>query len=180
MKKKSAIPLMMEFEVNPDTAPFLVTGSKAVLWVTEAHPGDVVKAAVRPLFSLGGVFAEMIEAVIAMEEHAKWGSVEPFSREGFDKVRAHLEYYELGDLELLVPRERGEDNEKGTFARPLWMNTVDLNCPLRPSSWLPDNRAVLVPRDRGFVGFAGEIPGRNGVAVLHNASRAVGILKGEG
>ena len=183
LSKEGAVPLMMEFPVHQELAPFLVSSSRAVRWVEEAHPGDPmhVKGAVRPIQTPGEFFRELLEALIERGRQDGWGTVHPFSEEGVRAAIAHLNHYELTDLELLVPRTRVADKEEGkdAYERPEWLTQAVLHLPVRPSGWVPDDCAVVVPRDRAFVGVMLHLAPQSICAAIHNASRGIAVAFGD-
>jgi len=163
-------PLVVEdVPVDPQTAPYLVTSSKGVLWIEKPHPGDVVKLAVRDV-TPGALFTELLEAVIARSEEEGWGSVVPYSEEGMKEAIQYLDSYDLRDVEVLIPPTPKKD-------WPDWLLYKNLNLPVRPSSWIPAGHAVVVPHDREYVGMLGHLDGRRVAAIVHNAPRGIAILK---
>jgi len=173
--KKNKIPVMVDdISVNPDTAPYLVSSSKGHVWVEKAHPGDVIKAAVRHGVVPGEIFMSVVEEIAARGLADEWGNVQPFTEAGFSAAVAHLESYDLVEVEVLVPL-----TGKGRTPRPLWLGTRAHDFPVRPCSWLHDGWAVVVPKDRAFVGALGHITSKDIVVIVHNASRGVAILHGE-
>jgi len=173
--KKGNVPLILEFKVHADTAPYLVTSSAGLMWIEEPHPGDLVKAAVRDIESPGELFWAMTLSVIQRGKRDEWGNAHPFTKEGILAGATHLEDYELGDLEVLAPRVRDEGNEDGPYQRPDWLNPENLGYPVRPSAWVPDNCAIIVPRDRDFVGLLSHIGPKTVAAVAHNPSRSIAV-----
>jgi hypothetical protein len=171
LQKKGAIPLLMEFPVNPETAPFLVTSTSALQWVHEAFPNDVIRAAVRRGTSKDTVFTEVFEAIVSLGREAQWGNVHPFSADGLRAAVDHVVGYELTDLEILVhaPKE-------GAYALPSWI--TDQGLPVKSVTWLPVDTALVVPKDREYVGFLGLVGTSGVLAVIHNASRGLGVLQG--
>jgi hypothetical protein len=192
LKNKSALPLFMEFPVNLETAPFLVTSTKSVQWTMEPLKGGVVRAAVRQETTKGALFREAFESIAALGQEAQWGNVQPFTEEGLHAVIKHVTDYELTDLEILVPKvrkapkkeakepegseEAEETEEQWEYRRPAWLDNQSLR--LCPTSWLPDDSAIVVPKEREYVGFIGLV-GAGIVMVVHNASRGIGILQGD-
>lgn len=167
MKKKGTMPLMMEFQISDETAPYLVTSSNAVLWVEKPHPGGLIKAAVR-VATPGDIFQEMVKAVADRGERDEWGNVHPFTLKGLDAAMDHLRYYDLHEMEVLAaPSEKKID-------RPEWLRTL----PVRPASWVPKRWVIIVPKDRDYVGIFGHLSGKHVVGVTHNASRCIAILRG--
>lgn len=179
-QKKTGIPMMVEFPINPDCAPFLVSSSKEMLWIDEAHPGAVVKAAPRRDSVPGELFLEVLEGVGNRGRKDGWGNIHPFTVGGVREALDYVASYDLDDLEILVPRVRAADNKRGVFRRPDWLCPGELNVPVRPSGWLPDGCAVVVPRDREFVGMLGFLAPKTFVVVVHNPGRSIAIAWGRG
>jgi len=173
--KKGNVPLIMEFHVSPETVPYLVTSSEGLMWIEEPHPGDIVKAAIREITTPGDLFWAMTLSVVHRGLRDEWGNVQPFSKGGVIAATMHLEDYDLGDLEILAPRVREEDNELGPYQRPDWLQPDTLGFPVRPSSWIPDDCAVVVPKDRDFVGLLNHITPKKVAAVAHNPSRSIAV-----
>jgi len=200
LKKKGNMGLFMEFPAHPDVAPYLVSSTKAVLWVEETHPGDTphVKAAIRDIKTPGDFFWEMVAAIIQRGRRDEWGNIHPFTQKGVRAAIDHVEFYEQGDLELLVPRTRktvkAQRAKKATkdkeavkavkavkgYERPKWLTTTVFEIPVRPSSWVPDDCAVVVPKDRAFVGVMLHLNPKTICAAIHNPSRGVAVAVGKG
>ena len=197
MQRQGTLPLMLEFTVVDETAPYLVSSSSSVLWVEEAHPGSIVKAAVREV-SLGDFFREVIEAVAAMGRQQEWGNVQPLTQQGLRAAIEHVSYYDLGPLELLIPRAHpvGEDEDEDepsvevpvgapeapSRTSPASLMPLDLrpilsefSLPFRPSTWVPQGMVVVVPKDRMFVGTVSQVTPKKLAAVIHNAARGIAI-----
>ena len=169
------IPLMVDdISVTPDTAPYLVSSSKGLVWIEKAHSGDKIKAAIQREVIPGNVFMSVISEIASRGLIDEWGNVQPFTEAGFLAAVAHLDFYGLSDIEVLVP-----PTGKGQSLRPLWLGMRAHDFPVRPCSWLRDGWAVIVPKDRSFVGTLGHITARDVVVVVHNASRGVAILHGD-
>lgn len=187
--KKGNMPLIMEFQVHPDTAPYLVTSTKGLLWIDAPHPGpaenvSIVKAAVREIEAPGDLFWAMVLSVIQRGRRDSWGNVHPFTKEGVLAAATHLEDYDLGDLEILAPRVRVNskddkgnviENKDGIYKRPGWLHPEKLGYPVRPSSWVPDDCVVVLPRDREFVGLLSHLGPRTVAAAAHNPSRSIAV-----
>ncbi len=201
VQRKGVMPLMLEFQVPAETAPYLVSSSSSVLWINDAHPGSLVKAAVRES-TPGAFFREVVEAVIAMGRQQEWGNVHPLTIEGLRAAIDHVAFYELGPLELLTPRAHpagstvDDDDEDETAPgdvaaeapqrvssaalmppglRPL---LEEAGLPFRPSAWVPSGTVVVVPRDRSFVGMVSQVTPKKIAGVVHNAARGIGIAQG--
>lgn len=173
--KKGNIPLILEFKVHADTAPYLVTSTDGLMWIEVAHPGDIVKAAVRDIESPAELFWAMTLSVIQRGKRDEWGNVHPFTKAGVLAAVAHLEDYELGDLEILVPRVRNKKNKDGKYQRPKWLHFEELGYPVRPSAWVPDDCAVVLPKDRDFVGLLSHLGPKQVAGAAHNPSRSIAV-----
>lgn len=162
------IPLCMEFTVTPESAPFLVSTSKGLLWFDEALPSGLIRAAVREVGAPGSLFLEVVRFIEERSLSQEWGNVLPFTFEGVQAGVEYLEHYGLQDFELLVP----------VLARFDWLNPEQMgDVRIRVTSWLEPGTAVLVPSDRGFVGCLGHLTPKKVVVAVHNASRGVVILR---
>jgi hypothetical protein len=172
-RKPKAVPLMMEFAVNPQTGPFLVSSTRGVMWIAPRTPK--IRAASRPL-KLGPFFMEVIHEVAVMGAESKWGNVHPFSPEGLLNAVAHLRSYDLTDLEIL----KGPTTDLSAFPAPVSGPEEQpflMGLPLVDAEWLEPGFLVVVPQDRDFVGFM-LLFGERGLAVVHNASRGVALCRG--
>ena len=153
-------PQMMEFQVNPELAPFLVSSTRSVVWVEQAGSQEQVRAAVR---SRRGLEADLVIAIAEMGSRAEWGNVQPLTTAGIKACVNHLNFYGLEQVECLVAPDT--DLEGVDFK----------SLPVRQATWLPLDAAVVVPVDRGFVGTLGTLGQHKALALVHNASRGVGI-----
>ena len=108
--QRGAIPLALEFPVEPSTAPYLVMTSKGLLWIEAplvagqgtAPVTPYVKTAVREA-DLGTIYAEIIQAVLEEGRAREWGNVQSLTREGLAAAIDHLAYYDLTSVDILVP-----------------------------------------------------------------------------
>jgi len=178
-------PLLMEIQVSPDTAPYLVTSSKAVTWIpapmeatpelwANALPDHVVRVAVRTdlIRIYDSFFVEILDAVREKGVEAEWGNVHKLTEDGVRAAVDHVSFYGMGETCLLIP-SKTEDG-----APPLRDIAMDLGCLPQPCKWLPTDCAVAVPKNREFVGMLGFLGRTGSVALVHNAARAVGIAWG--
>lgn len=195
MQRKGTMPLMVEFQVPEATAPYLVSSSSSVMWIDEAHPGSLVKAAVREA-TPASFFREVIEAVAVRGRQQEWGNVHPLTAEGLRAAIEHVAFYELEPLELLIPRAHpagstppleDDDEAEGQPQRvsPVALMPSELRplleevgLPFRPSAWVPDGTVVVVPKDRTFVGTVSQVTPKKIAGVVHNAARGIGIAQG--
>jgi hypothetical protein len=166
---KGNLPLLLEFSVSPESAPYLVTSTTGVLWIEEAHPGDLIKSAVRDITSPGDLFRESLIAIAERGEEKHWGNVQPYTKLGLDAAVDYVQSYDLPDVEILV------SNSKGGL-KPKWLAPKEIQIPVRVSSWVPDNCAVVVPSNREYVGFIVHLKPKTVAMAIHNASRAIGIV----
>jgi hypothetical protein len=160
-RRGRASPYMVEFQVNPGIAPYLVSSLTAVVWVDHASRSSTIRAAVR---KRQGIEADMVAAIADMGAKADWGNVHPLTSDGLAACVAHLRYYGLEAIEALV----APDTDLAGV-------TLPEGVPLSEAQWLPRNTVVVVPGDRSFVGSLGTIGQHKAVAVLHNPSRGVGV-----
>ena len=193
LSRKGTVPLMLEFGVAEETAPYLVSSSSSVMWVTEPHPGPSVKAAIREV-SLTDFFREVVEAVAVMGRLQKWGNVQPLTMEGLKAAIDHVAFYGLDPLELIIPRVRlsvvasDDDDDQED---PQWVGPVSLmppeirpliegaGLPFRASAWVPEGTVVVVPKDRSFVGMVSQVTPKKIAGVVHNAARGLAIVRGD-
>jgi len=153
-------PQMMEFQVNPELAPFLVSSTRSVIWVEKAGSQEQVRAAIR---ARRGLEAELVGAIAELGSRADWGNIQPLTTVGVKACVDHLRFYGLEQVEVLVAPDT--DVSEVDFNK---LNVIE-------ASWVPLDAVVIVPVDRGFVGTLGTLGQHKGLALIHNASRGVGI-----
>jgi len=168
--ERGKVPLMIEdVPVDPLCAPYLVTSSTGVMWVEKAHPGDVVRIAVREV-TPGAIFTELFEAIVTRSIKDKWGSVLPHTEKGLLAAINYLAYFGLDEVEILIP-----PTPKTEWSS--WILHKNLGLHVRPSSWIPDGYMVVIPHDRDYVGMIGHLDGKRIAALVHNASRGIAVLQ---
>lgn len=162
--RKGGVPLMVEFRVNPETAPFLVSSTRSFVWVTPKN--DRVRAAIRPLGDGGieGVLRDLVVAIADTGAAGRWDNVHPYSPTGLAAARAHLAYYDL--------KETGVVAHPDTDTTPLRV----ADDAVARATWVPMGWAVVLPTDREFVGFLVTSENRY-LVVAHNTSRAVAVVR---
>lgn len=155
------VPLFIEVPVHEETAPYLVTAHKGPLWIEHPHDRGVVRSAmVRGSWKtdLHKRYFAMTLAVIQRGLERSWGNV--FPSDGEKGAREYLESFGHEDLELLThdakPRVGGVLHAKNT--------------------WIPEGCAVLVPRDRSYLGSVGVWDDNTYTVILHNPSRGMAVL----
>lgn len=174
-KKGKAVPLIMEFAVNPDTGPFLVSSSRSVMWVNP-HAGRV-RAGVRKIVP-GTLFNEAVAAVAKLGTEAEWGNVHPFTGAGLVNAIAHLRSYDLSEIEILINPRTTLDAGFPPVMLSEGREPTLLGFPLMYAEWLGLATIVVVPHERDFVGFLLQTDAAGtAVAVIHNASRGIGICR---
>lgn len=159
---KSKVPLMMEFPVNEETGPFLVSSARHLLWVRSHN--KMVKAAFRPM-SLHAFFAEVVQEVFVQGFASEWGNVHSLTPEGVQAAIAHLLYYDLASPEILAHPNCA-----------LHLPDTHLGCKVHRADWLDTETIVVVPQDRDYLGFVATDDFR-GISVVHNSSRALAVCR---
>lgn len=162
--------LALEFPVDPVTAPYLVSSSQGFVWVNHLATRTTVLAA-RQDIPKGDAYRMIVNLVSVRGEAEEWGNVLPLDGEGLHEALAWL--LEQGEhtseeLELLVSPDRDRFSLLSTNFPGLDFVEAD---------WLPTDQAVLLPKDRTFVGTLGGCPGGSRVIVVHNPSRSLVILQ---
>jgi hypothetical protein len=171
VKKK---PLIMEFAV-PETDPFLVTSSRALMWIPKARNARV-RAAVRPIESTAHLFMDIVRESTHQGRKAEWGNTHPLTADGIKAAIEHVKFYDLTDLCILA-----NPDIDWAAINPEWVVqeenvlSVLFQLPVESAPWLDPRYVLVVPRDRGFIGFVIEIGDGYAVSVIHNASRGIGI-----
>lgn len=156
-------PLMLEVPVAVDLdGPYLVSSTKDLVWIAKAFPNGTVRTAVRVTL-LPDLYRALLERITTLSQEREWGSVQPATEDGAKAVLLHLADYELLDVEVL----HGVDFD--TSILPLDIQTT-------AATWIPDGWAAVVPVDRTFVGTVFDFGEGNYAALIHNASRGVGVL----
>jgi hypothetical protein len=151
--KNKQVPLLMEFEVNPDLAPFLVSSPKGLIWIEKAGENSQVRAAPTKMSYLQrNLLLDLLEKSI--EE--RWGNVFPMSEEGVKACLEHLN--EFGEIEILA------HPKQDTFGQEV----VQV-------SWVPKGCLVFVPKERGYLGSIGVFRTGEKVVLIHNPRLGVAI-----
>lgn len=172
MTKKGVTPLILEFTVDPQTAPYLVSSTSGVVWIEAPHQGEntpIIKAAVRKGVPPGNLFWEAAQAIYARSLDAQWGSVHPFTSQGVEAAIEYVEGYDLGQVDILVSPTTPDKK------RPFWLLEKNIGHRVRSSSWVPENCALVVPTDRQFVGMLVHLSPTATAMAVHNPSRGFAI-----
>jgi hypothetical protein len=167
--KKGMTPLILEFYVDPQTVPYLVSSSNGVMWIDEPFKGDqpFIKAAVRNGITPGDIFIEAAKAIFEKSTEMRWGSAHPFTEEGLAAAIDHVSSYSVGSLDIVVSPKPLLDG--GTL--PLWIRDRELGENLRAAEWVPENCIVVIPSDRSFLGMLVHLSGKDTAMAIHNAAR---------
>jgi len=162
MKTGGRTPLMMEFPVNPELAPFLVTaaGKSKFIWIPSSKGRVRVGVRKQDQVERNDINLDIVREIALVGERSKWGNVHPFTTEGFEQAVEHLKYYGVVDIEVLT----------GEAGLPF---IVDV--PVETCTWLHTGCAVVVPKDRDCVGVFADV-GKGFWARVHNPSRGVAVL----
>lgn len=146
------VPLFVEVPVHPETSPYLVTSNKGMLWVDTSFNGGFVRSAVirSPWSAVAGdTSAEVVRAIRQRGIELSWGNAFPFTDTGLRRARDYLSTYDLNGCDLLH----------------------------RPAApWVPEGCAVLVPKDRSYLGIVGTVGESSYTVVVHNPSRGMAVL----
>tara|TARA_X000000950_G_C13917704_1_gene661826 strand:- start:530 stop:1048 length:519 start_codon:yes stop_codon:yes gene_type:complete len=160
LNTKGKNPLMMEFPVNPETSPYLVTaaGKSRLIWIPASN--GKIKAGVRYMGDRGAINLAIVREIALVGLKNDWGNVHPFSLAGLSKAVEHLSYYGFTEVDILC----------GSDTLPFSTKHSVIKC-----DWLNEGCAILLPKDRAFVGVISSI-GKGYAALVHNPSRGVAIL----
>ena len=128
------------------------------------RPGD---GKVRAAFRKEGrpsLFLDIVKEVILCGRSKKWGNVHEFSQTGVQEALAHLHYYDIKEVEILVP-PKGLPFDVTSDPMPL----------ITQAMWVPEGTAVIVPQNREFLGFVADIHNGSYISVVHNPSRGIAV-----
>lgn len=144
-------PLFVEVPVHRETAPYIVTSNKGLLWIDGSFNGVVRSAVLRSSWSsvAGSTSAAVVRSILQRGNDLSWGNSFPFADAGVQAARDYLKTYDLTECDLL---------ESGT------------------APWVPEGCAVLVPKDRSYLGIVGELGEGAHTVVIHNPSRGMAVL----
>lgn len=148
-----ALPIM-EVPVDADLAPYLVSSLRGTVWVPKASQKGFIRTAFR---TSAGLEAELIQAVLNRSQAEGWGSVQPFSPAGLKAAGEYLRSYEIKDIDCLVNPQ----------------TSLVLGKESVPTVWVPPGMALLVPKNRTFLGTLHFVSKEQVAAVVHNASRGM-------
>lgn len=164
------VPFMIEIPVDPESAPFLVTGTKKFLWIEAvgrshsplAKMRGKVRSAIREGAFEEGVFVDILQEVARTGAERRWGNGFPFTTLGLNQAVAYVTLYGMEKLEVLCGSSlKGIQIPKGVTVTSV--------------KWMPRGKAVVVPEDRSYLGLVG-ILDQSWTALVHNPSRGMAVL----
>ena len=159
------VPLLIEVPVQEELdGPFLVSSGGAFLWVNDKFPTGNLRAAVRKA-PREFLFREALERISEKSQALSWGSVNEPTKDGVEKTLSHLESYGFTEVEVLC----GDGFDSNLL--PEGVQSSD-------EVWVPKGWAVVLPKDKAFVGTLFDFGQERHSIVIHNASRGVGIIRG--
>jgi hypothetical protein len=158
--RANKIPQMMEFPVNPELGPFLVSSTRSVLWVNKVSRDSRVRAAVR---ARAGLEQEIVASIVDFGTRSEWGNVHPLTSHGVAECVAHLKSYGFDEIEALVSSATSLD---GITLGDLALEIAD---------WMPIDCMLILPIDRSFVGTMAVVREGQVMCVVHNASRGMAV-----
>lgn len=158
--------LMLQCAVPEETAPYLVSSSRAFLLVEQAR-NDTVRCGVRelPKEGVSGVWLDIVEHCVKQGQKYQWGQSFPNTAEGTKAAIRYVRYYNEDEPLALIhgPGYLYDDPREGVT-------------PIE-AAWLPAHMAVVVPEDRLLVGNLLLVGDGYWAACLHNVSRTVAVCR---
>jgi hypothetical protein len=145
--------LMIEVPVSPEAGPYLVSGTRRWVWIDSAR-GGFVRSALRD-GDAPDLELSLVREVARSGQERRWGNGFPATDAGLKSAKEYLAFYGIVEVDLL--RSEG----------------VTLPGELRP--WIPTGCAVMVAKDRSYLGMRGNFGSRWSV-VMHNPSRGMAVL----
>lgn len=154
-------PLLVEIPVHPESAPFLVSGTKGWVWVYGAK-GGVLRAATCKGSPTSETWVQVVTEVASHGQEAHWGNVFPCSESGIADAVMYLRSYGFDSVDVIVS--------------PGWSPALPNGVKLSESSWMPSGKAVAVPSDRTYLGMLGMFGSGSYMVVVHNPSRGMAVM----
>lgn len=160
--------LIGEFRIDPELQPFLVSGwgARTIVWVSGPMK-DVIRAAVRD-DGVGDFYWEVVRAVVKKGRVGQWGNSFNLDKKGIDKAIAYVQGYDLGKVTLLCSPNRVK-----------YLKRYFKQYDYAVADWLQEDWVVVVPEDRGYLGWLSTIEGHDGhfISVVHNSSRGIAVAR---
>lgn len=158
--KGSRAPFLMEIPVSPESAPYLVTGTRSLLWI-EAPRNGVIRSGIRSGSPDPAFYRALVGEISSQGGKRGWGNSFPSTTAGMGKAVEYLRGYGFEESVLLV-------SPGSKIKPPSGVEKV-------PVSWISSG-SVLVPKDRSYLGVLGFLGDKNWTAVVHNPSRGMAVL----
>ena len=154
--------LFLEFPVEPQCAPFLVTATKSLMWVDKTNSLGNVRSAFQPPKKTDEIYSKIVEEIKVKSEELGWGLTFSLDKSGLKGALERLAYYGIEDIEFIAPAS-GVPNEliPDNATRVSWLT----------------NRVIIVPKNRDYLGNLLTTPRKKVMALIHNASRGICILE---
>lgn len=187
---RRGIPHVMEWVVDPQTRPYLVSGTKHLKWLERSLPGiegktGVIRSIIHPTTSAGfdGMYMQVVEYIAHRGVHCEYGNVHPDTEEGLIRAAEHVLYFLEGPAEYPTNPAHTRIEVLTAESDPVATESIDVSgktFPVTLVGWLPPRVALVVPEDRGFLGDLHLLGSEYFTVVVHNPARGLGIAAPEG
>lgn len=154
------VPLMVELQVDPTIAPYLVSSTKSFIWLKKPLRNNFLRVAVRNE-TLENLYGEIAQSIYETGKDCKWENSYSLSKMGLRRAIEYLDYYGIKDLEIL-----------SCDTDPLGIGSSFDKLPVSKVSWL-DNCYLVVPQDRSYLGSVSDFGDGNYAVLIHNPSRGI-------
>lgn len=148
--------------VDKKLKPFVVSGAQAHALLVGVAKHPFVYAALRE-GDISDFYSAAVQLVFDTSKEYNWGADHPHTLDGVRAALQHVRYYQFdgGEIIYTSPSDLFEEEE--------FEGVEVMKVP-----WLPENCAVVTPKDSSFVGGA-LIGGGYYVSVLHNVQRSIAV-----
>jgi len=158
-------PRIMEVPVEPQNAPFLVSGREdgehPVVWVPRAGKNGRIRVCPRKDLTIR---TSIIQEIVLTGEEKNLGNIHALTKDGVEAAQKYLSFFGFAELEALVAAD-----VKDTF--------LPKDVSVYEKDWVPKGHLVLLPKDRSFVGDMGQMSSGHVMVVVHNPLRGMAIAK---
>jgi hypothetical protein len=163
VKPHQKTPILLEVPIPENLeGPFLVTSSRSQIWIDEKFPSGFIRAAITKA-PKEFLFREAMLSIFKKSRELSWGSVNPATKEGVQDTLAHLAFYGLVDVQVY-------------YGDGFDLDLLPEGIPSSEEVWVPARWAVLLPKDKSFVGTLFDFGQDRNALVIHNAPRGVGLV----
>lgn len=156
---------MVQVAVDAATAPFLVTSTRGLVWLSARSVGmdGNLRAGIRlDELTKETLFNQIVEAIVGQSREAEWGSVQPLSTAGVRSAMEYLRSFDLNEVEVL---------RHPKCKVPLKSIKEVVEC-----DWVGPDRVLVVPKDRAFLGTYAQV-GQAFFVVVHNPARGIAVCQ---